>query len=74
MRKTRKPYPPEFRAQMVELVRSGRTPEELSPEIEPSVQSISTHTSSRLLCIAISGARQRSGSRSIAAILWDCSV
>ncbi len=41
MPKTRKPYPPEFREQMVELVRAGRTPEELSREFEPSAQSIS---------------------------------
>jgi transposase len=41
MSKTRKPYPPEFREQMVELVRAGRTPEELSREFEPSAQSIS---------------------------------
>ena len=27
MARTRKPYPPEFRQQMVELVRAGRTPE-----------------------------------------------
>ena len=32
--------PPEFRRQMVELVRSGRTPEELSKEFEPTAQSI----------------------------------
>jgi transposase len=36
----REPYPPEFRRQMVELVRSGRTPEELSREFEPTAQSI----------------------------------
>lgn len=41
MPRTRKPYPPEFREQMVELVRAGRTPEELSREFEPSAQSIS---------------------------------
>lgn len=35
------PYPPEFRQQMVELVRAGRFREELSREFEPSVQSIS---------------------------------
>ena len=40
MSKTRPPYPPEFRRQMVELVRSGRTPEELSREFEPTAQSI----------------------------------
>jgi transposase len=41
MPKTRKPYPPEFREQMVALVRAGRSPEELSREFEPSAQSIS---------------------------------
>jgi len=35
-------YPPEFRRQIVELVRSGRTPEELAREFEPTAQSIST--------------------------------
>lgn len=33
-------YPPEFRRQMVELVRAGRSPEELAREFEPSAQSI----------------------------------
>ena len=37
---TRPPYPSEFREQMVELVRSGRSPEELAREFEPSAQSI----------------------------------
>ena len=40
MPKTRKPYPPEFREQMVALLRAGRTPEELSREFEPTAQSI----------------------------------
>ena len=40
MPKTRKPYPPEFREQMVALVRAGRTPGELSREFEPTAQSI----------------------------------
>jgi len=40
MPRSRKPYPPEFRQQMVELVRAGRTPEELSREFEPTAQSI----------------------------------
>ena len=30
MPRTRSPYPPEFRRQMVELVKAGLTPEELS--------------------------------------------
>ena len=41
MPRSRKPYPPEFRQQLVELVRAGRTPEELSREFEPTAQSIS---------------------------------
>jgi transposase len=41
MGKTIAPYAAEFRARMVELVRSGRTPEELSREFEPTAQSIS---------------------------------
>ena len=34
------PYTPEFRRQMIELVRAGRTPEELAKEFEPSAQTI----------------------------------
>ena len=40
MSKKRPPYPPEFRRQMIELVRAGRTPEELAKEFEPSTQAI----------------------------------
>jgi transposase len=40
MPRTRPPYSPEFRQQMVELVRAGRTPRELSREFEPSAQAI----------------------------------
>ena len=40
MPKSRPPYPAEFRARMVELVRAGRSPEELSREFEPTAQSI----------------------------------
>ena len=40
MSQARRSYPPEFRRQMVELVRSGRTPEALSREFEPSAQAI----------------------------------
>ena len=40
MPRSRSPYPPEYRQQLVELVRGGRTPEELSREFEPSAQSI----------------------------------
>ena len=38
--KTRRVYPAEFRRQMVELVRAGRTPEEPAREFEPTAQSI----------------------------------
>ena len=34
------PYPPEYRRQMVDLVRSGRAPEDLAREFEPSAQAI----------------------------------
>ena len=40
MPKSHPPYPAEFRARMVELVRSGRSPEELAREFEPSSQAI----------------------------------
>ena len=40
MPRSRRPYPPEYRQQMVDRVRGGRTPEELSREFEPSAQSI----------------------------------
>ena len=41
MPRTRKPYPPEFREQLVALVRAGRTPEDLARECKPTAQSIS---------------------------------
>lgn len=40
MPKTRPPYAPEFRRQMVDLVRAGRDPAELAREFEPSAQAI----------------------------------
>jgi len=40
MPKTRPPYPAEFRQQMIELVRAGRTPAELSKEFGCSAQTI----------------------------------
>jgi len=39
-RNTHSPYPPEFRRQMVQLVRDGGNPEELSRHFEPSAQAI----------------------------------
>ena len=35
-------HPPEFKREMVELVRSGRSPEELAREFEPSAGAIRT--------------------------------
>jgi transposase len=40
MPKTRPPYAPEFRRQLVELVRAGRDPADLAREFEPSAQAI----------------------------------
>jgi transposase len=40
MSKTRPPYASEFRQQMIELVRAGRSAEELAREFEPSAQAI----------------------------------
>ena len=40
MPNTHRPYAPEFRQQMVDLVRSGRTPEQLAQEYEPSAGAI----------------------------------
>jgi transposase len=40
MPKPRPAYPPEFRHQLIELVRDGRTPEQLAQEFEPSAQTI----------------------------------
>jgi transposase len=40
MPKSRVPYPPEFRQQMIELVHAGGNPEELAQEFGCSAQSI----------------------------------
>ena len=40
MAKTRPPYPAEFRQQMIELVRAGKTPAELAREFECTAQTI----------------------------------
>jgi transposase len=40
MGKTRPPYPAEFREQMVELVRAGKTPAELARKFEVTAQTI----------------------------------
>ena len=40
MPRSQPPYTPEYRRRMVELVRTGRSPESLAEEYEPSGQSI----------------------------------
>ena len=40
MPKSHQPYPPEFRQQILELVRAGRSPDELAAEFEPTAQTI----------------------------------
>lgn len=40
MPKPRRRYPPEFRRQLIELARAGRSPESLAKEFEPSAQTI----------------------------------
>src|ERR1044071_9465696 len=40
MAKTHPPYAPEFRRQMVELVRAGRDPADLAGKFDPSSQAI----------------------------------
>ena len=40
MAKSRRPYPPEYRERIVELVRAGRSPGSVARECEPSAQCI----------------------------------
>ena len=40
MPKSHKPYPPEFKQRIVDMVRAGRSPDELAEKFEPTAQSI----------------------------------
>ena len=40
MPRTHPPYPPQYRQQIIELLRAGRSPEELAREFEPTAQTI----------------------------------
>ncbi len=40
MPKSHKPYPEEFKGRLVEMVRAGRSPDELAEKFEPTAQSI----------------------------------
>jgi hypothetical protein len=42
MPKTRPPYPPQLRARLIDLARSGRSPEELGRQFEPSPRPFGT--------------------------------
>jgi transposase len=42
MPRGKRPYPPEYRKQIVELTRAGRSPAELSKEFGPTVETINT--------------------------------
>ncbi len=49
MPKSKPPYAAEFKQQMVELVRAGRTPEQLAKEFPPSAQAIRSRLGARHL-------------------------
>jgi transposase len=40
MPKSHRPYPAEYRQRIIDLVRKGRTPEDLARQFEPSAQCI----------------------------------
>jgi transposase len=40
MPRSKPPYPPEFKRRLIEMVRAGRSPEELATKFEPTAQSI----------------------------------
>jgi hypothetical protein len=55
MAKTRPPYTPEFRGQMVELVRAGRSPEELALSRRRSRSETGSAKPSATLVVAATG-------------------
>ena len=59
MPRTRPPYSPEFRRQMVALVRAGRSPEDLAREFDPTAQ---------LIGIWVAQADQQEGRREAATL------
>jgi transposase-like protein len=66
MPKSRPPYSPEFRRQMVDLVLSGRDPDELAREFEPTGQSIRA-------CVAKASQKEgRQGDTAVALAAPDC--
>ena len=71
MGKHRTPYPAEFRAQMAELVKAGRTPEEQEKEFEPTAHIIGQAVTPILVIQKEAQCRRRSIIRIAAAILLD---
>ena len=65
MPESRIAYPPEFRQQMIELVRSGRSPGSLAKEFEPSAQTIHTCPPNRGNSTPLKGISLRHGCMSI---------
>jgi hypothetical protein len=61
MSRYRAAYPPEFRRQMVELVRAGRSPQDLAEEFEPSAEAIRRNARSWLACVVRCASFVRSG-------------
>ena len=65
MPKTRPPYSPEFRRQMIELVRAGRDPADLAREFEPSSQAIRNW---------VSQAERQEGRREVKSLTADAAL
>ena len=80
MPRTRPPYPPEFREQMVELLKASRTPEELSREFEPTAQTIHNWVKQADLDTGVrsdglpSSEREELRGRSASAVSWGSGV
>ena len=70
MPKSRPPYPAEFRARMVELVRSGRTPEELSREFYADRSRAWLQSTTREIALAASPSEWNTGISASARAAW----
>lgn len=57
MPRTHPQYPPEYRQQIIDLVRAGRSPEDLAREFEPTAQTIGNWVkqADRMMAIARTG-------------------
>jgi transposase-like protein len=59
MPKSHRSYAPEFRERIIELLRKGRTPEELARQFEPSAQAIRNWVRARITRYAVMMRRGR---------------